>query len=333
MKKKIFGVLTAVAVLSACEGKDVCEQRPEESEKVSLEVVMSSSETTKVSGAGGNEEKSVSNYQVLVYDMSSRMLESYDNPDPTAESVTLQCTTGPKEVVVLANAPDMSAVVSYDAFISKSSFLSENSAGSLVMEGHTSCDISSAVNSVTVDIRRVVSKVVLEGISLDFESETYNDLDFVLKSVYLTNAAADKKYLAKNAEPTTWYNKIVRTSAPEVDGIIYESLSDIELQNKDEYTAKHHFYCYPNPYQEDTFSADVWSPRPTRLVVEAELGGDLYYYPVSLPVLKQNTRYHVSLRIVRPGATSPEQDMGKYAASFTIKVEEWEGPENITETI
>ena len=70
-----------------------------------------------------------------------------------------------------------------------------------------------------------------------------------------------------------------------------------------------------------------------RLVLEAVLGGVQYYYPISLPELKQNTRYHVTLNIVRPGATSPEQDMDKYAVSFKINVEEWKGPENITETI
>ena len=333
MKKKIFYVMAAVALLSACEGKDALEQRPDEREKVSLEVVMSSSETTKVTGAGGDEEKSVSDYQVFVYDRSSGKLEAYDTPDPSAESVTLKCTTGDKDIVVLANAPDMSSKTSYAEFLAATSYLSDNSVGNLVMEGHAACTITSAVNSVTVNVRRVVAKVVLEEIKVDFESDVYDGMDFVLKNAYLTNVAADKKYLADGkAAPTTWYNKVFRTSDAAVDALVFDSLGNTELDNPDEYTDKHHFYCYPNPHVEDTFSTE-WSPRPTRLVVEAQLGDDLYYYPVSLPVLKQNTRYHVSLKIVRPGATSPEQDMDRYAASFTIKVEEWEGPENIEEII
>lgn len=333
MKKKISYVFAAVALLSACEGEDAYEQHPDEREKVSLEVVMSSSETTKITGTGGDEEKSVSSYQVLVYDMSSRMLETFAFPAPSAESVTLQCTTGPKDIVVLANAPDMSSKVSYDAFIAGSSLLTDNSVGSLVMEGHTACDITSAMSSVTVNVRRVVAKVVLEKISVDFESNAYDNMSFVLKNAYLTNVAAEKKYLAQGQEPALWYNKIFRTSVPKVDALVYGSLGDKGLQNPSEYTEKHHFYCYPNPCEEDTFSSEVWSPRPTRLVIEAELGGKLYYYPVSLPVLQQNTRYHVSLNIARPGATSPEQDMERGDASFTIKVEEWEGPKNLTETI
>ena len=322
-----------MALLSACEGKDVLEQDSEVREKVSLEVQMSSSEITKAIGSGGDDESNVSDYQVLVYDMSSRMLETYASPDPSASSVTLQCTTGPKDIVVLANAPDMSKVVSYDAFVASPSLLIDNSAGELVMEGHAECDITSAVNSVTVNVRRVVAKVVLEDITIDFESDAYDAMDFVLKSAYLTNVAADKKYLSEDPKPTIWYNKVFRIPAYEADDLIYENLGNVELHNPQIYSDKHHFYCYPNPYEEDTFSASVWTPRPTRLVVEAELDGKLYYYPVSLPVLKQNTIYNVSLHIVRPGATSPEQDMDRYAASFMIKVEEWEGPENITETI
>ena len=332
MRKKIFYVAAAVAMLSACEGKEAVEQIPDEREKVSLEVVMSSSETTKVSGIGGDEEKAVASYQVLVYDMSSRMLEAFATPKPTDSSVEMECTTGPKEIIVLANAPDVSSKVSYDAFVATSSYLKDNAVGSLVMEGHASCDITSAMSTVTVNIRRIVSKVVLEKVEVDFESDVYDDMDFILKSAYLTNVAAEKKYLAKEETPALWYNQIVRSDATEVDDLVFGDLEDTELENPSEYTDKHHFYCYPNPCDEDSFSSE-WSPRPTRLVVEAELGGELYYYPVALPPLQQNTKYHVSLRIVRPGATSPEQDMDKSDASFTITIEEWEESKGITETI
>ena len=332
MRKKIFYVAAAVAMLSACEGKDAFEQRPDEGEKVSLEVVISSSETTKVSGVGGNEEKAVSDYQVLVYDMSSRMLEAFALPQPSAETVTLKCTTGPKEIVVLANAPDVTSIVSYDAFVATSSYLSNNSVGKLVMEGSVAYEITSALNSVIVNIKRAVAKVVLDKITVDFESGTYDNMDFVLKDVYLTNVAGEKKYLAQGQVPALWYNKIYRTSVTEVDALVYGSLGDTKLQNPSEYAEKHHFYCYPNPCKDDTFSSE-WSPRPTRLVIEAELGGKLYYYPVSLPVLLQNTRYLVSLRIARPGATSPEQDMDRHDATFTINIEEWEAGDDVTEII
>lgn len=331
MNKKIFCAVLAAVVLLACEKVDVVNDAPK-GETTTLKIVMDS-EPTKASGEGGDEEKAISSYQVLIYDMSSRMLEAYATPVPTSTSVSMRCTTGPKEVIVLANAPDVSSIVSYDTFLKTKSLLSDNAVGDLVMEGSASPNLTAAGGSVTVTIRRVVSKIVLDGITTEFELDAYDNMDFILKKVYLTNVAADKCYLSESPEPTSWYNKIVQTSNNAVDAMIYDKISDVNIKDTKKYTTKHHFYCYPNPYQDDTFSADSWTPRPTRLVVEAELGGVLYYYPVSLPELEQNVRYYVSLKIVRPGATSPEQDMDKYAVTFNIVIDDWDGPEDVSETI
>lgn len=331
MKRKIFCAALFALMLVSCEKKNL-PVSGEVKETVPLEIVLASEET-KVAEEGGNEEKSVSDYQVLIYDMSSRMLEAYATPDPAAVSVNMQCTTGPKEVVVLANAPDVRGITSYDTFLKTKSRLADNNIGDLVMEGHASPNLTAAGGTVNVDIRRIVSKVVLDGITVDFELDAYDNMDFILNKVYLTNVAGDKSYLAEDADPASWYNQMVWTSVPEVDAMVYDDLGNLNLKDTRKYLHQHHFYCYPNPYTTDTFAPDVWSPRPTRLVVEATLGNVRYYYPVSLPELKQNTRYYVSLHIIRPGATTPEQDMDKHAVSFKITVEEWKGPENVSETI
>lgn len=332
MKKSILSAAVFAAVLLSCEKAEERNVSSGKRETACLEVKMAPGET-KVSGGGGDEEKSVSSYQVLIFDRTDRMLEAYATPAPTALSVNVQCTTGPKEVVVLANAPDVSSIVSYDTFLKTRSLLSDNAAGALVMEGHASPDLSASGNSVTVDVRRMVSKVVLEKVTVDFEADAYDKMDFILKEVYLTNVAGDKSYLSETADPASWYNKIVRTPDAKVDAMVYEKIGDVNLKATRQYTVQHHFYCYPNPYRQDTFSPVAWSPRPTRLVLVAELGGRTCYYPVSLPELKQNMRYYVTLNIIRPGASSPEQDMKKYPATININIVEWNGLESVTETI
>ena len=328
--KKIFicAAFAAVAMI-ACEKKDVeLSGKPEE--MVNLEIMIPE-EATKVSGAGGNEEKTVVDYQVLIYDATNNMLEAYLLHKDVASTIEMQCTTGPKEIVVMANAPDLSKVVSFNALKQTRSRLSDNAVKKLVMEGHVSQTLKSGSNTVEVALERIVSKVVLSSIKVDFELPVYDAMSFVVKSAYLINAPADKSYLSKTADPTEWYNKLKRESNNSVDAMLYEAVnSTITSPNTD--SNAHHFYCYPNPNKSDTFSTD-WSPRPTRLVVEAELGGTLYYYPVSLPELKQNTQCNVSLTVVRPGATSPEQDMDKYAAVFNIEIKDWYGPDTVTETI
>lgn len=331
MRRKIFVAASVLAAVISCERKEGPQPVNADTDMAMLEVRMQS-EGTKVSGAGGAEENAVSDYQVLVYDMASRSLEAYEKPDHDAVDVQFQCRVGKKEIVVLANAPDMSDMVSYDAFLKAKSYLSDNSEGCLVMEGHAPMDLSVSGGSVTVDLRRMVSKVILDGITVDFEHDEYDELDFVLKKIYLTNVAGDMTYGAETADPDQWYNKIGQTSSEDVDGMILDNLNDVNLKGGTDYTSSHHFYCYPNPYEDDDFSSQ-WSPRPTRLVVEAELGEETFYYPVSLPVLERNNRYHVTLHIVRPGARTPEQDMDRQTASFTINIVGWQGSSSVSETI
>ena len=330
MKKIIFCAAMLASVLVSCVKKESAVSEPQK-EMASLEIRLVSEET-KVAGPGGDEEKSVSNYQIMIFDMSSRMLEAYATPSVTASDISMVCTTGPKEIVVLANAPDVSSIVSYDTFIKTKSLLEHNRIGMLVMEGHAPADLTAAGGTVDVEIRRIISKVVLDGVTVDFESDAYDEMDFVINKVYLTNVAADKTYLSEDADPQLWYNKNAHIAAPEINSLVYQELAGVNLKNSKEYKQQHHFYCYPNPHTEDSFSTE-WDERPTRLVLEATLGGVRYYYPVALPELLQNTRYHVSLHVKRPGATSPEQDMDKYSVSFNITVKEWEGQENVSETI
>ena len=322
----------AAIAMFACEKKEECAPLLSDGDLSVLKVKMVS-EQTKVTGQGSEEEKSIAGYQILVYDMKSRTLEAYATPTAGSEEVSMQCRTGKKEVIVLANAPDVTNILSYDDFVEVRSYLSDNNVGGLVMEGHASPELTIAGETVSVDLKRMVSKIILDEISVDFENDAYDSKDFILKEVYLTNVAGDLTYMAENADPVKWYNKSVRISNDDVDAMIFDTMKDFNMKGNAEYTDSHHFYCYPNPYVEDSFMSDDWTPRPTRLVVEAMLDGELFYYPVVMPKLERNTKYHVSLNIVRPGATSPEQDMDKYAASFKITVLDWQESENISETI
>lgn len=329
MKRKFMCWFMAAVAAVACEREEM-QSGVTADEMVSLEIKIPA-ESTRISGSGGMEEDAVSDYQVFVFDMDTRLAEVYATP--ASGEVTLQCTIGQKEVVVLANAPDLSAILSYDEFLLKRSLLADNSAGHLVMVGHQSTDLTAAVNSLTVHISRIVSKVVLSSLTVDFEQEKYDEMNFVIKEIYLTNVVGDKNYLSGSDVPTIWYNKVTKDLSSPVKSLIHEDVEDINMKGLKDYGRQHCFYCYPNEYVEDDYASAVWTPRPTRLVVEAMLGTELYYYPVSLPELEANNQYQVSLNIVRPGATSPEQDMRKNDAFVNVVVEGWYGPESITERI
>lgn len=317
--RKISSAALAALACIACEKKGDVEEYAD-SEPVTLEVVIPSA-VTKVTSVGN--EEAVSSYQIFVYSSDDSMLETYTTSGGESSSVKLKCTTGQKEIVVLANAPDMKSYVSLASLKSAYSRLEHNDVGSLVMEGSTAVNLT-ASSTVEIQLKRLVAKIRLKNVTLDFDSDAYSDMDFKILSAYLINVPADKKYLgtvsaAQGYGPTEWYNKLGYQSDDAYDSILHDDINEVV---DGEYSDEHVFYCYPNPYQTDDYSS-VWSVRPTRLVVEAELGGVRYYYPVSLPELKQNTAYDVSLVVTRPGKTDVNDEVKKYDETFSIEIVDW----------
>lgn len=318
MKRKIVFAAMVAAVFSACEKKEI-ENTVPEAEPVTLEVKVPVV-PTKVTDVGN--EDAVSSYQIFVYSNDDGMLEAYMAVSGGTSAARVQCTTGSKEIVVLANAPDLKTMTSLSQLKETRSRLEHNGVGNLVMEGSKTV-VLTASSTVEIPLKRLVAKVRLKNVTLDFDSESYAAMDFEITSVYLINVPADRKYLTLASDspaPAEWYNKLKYESDSRYDALLKDVVNSGPI---DSYDREHVFYTYPNPCVNDDYS-DVWSERPTRLVVEARLGGMPYYYPISLPVLKQNTVYDVSLTVTRPGKTEVNDEMQKYEETFNIKVLDWE---------
>ena len=113
----------------------------------------------------------------------------------------------------------------------------------------------------------------------------------------------------------------------------YEELSSpIKLPYSSTWTADKYFYCYPNPTETDS-SEETWSARRTRLVLEATLGGEVMYYPVTLPVIEPNSSYEVTVKITRRGSPSPDIPVTGIAAEFSVDVQNWITKDRIEEII
>ena len=136
----------------------------------------------------------------------------------------------------------------------------------------------------------------------------------------MINVAGNTDY-GVTAKPTQWYNKSGHEDSG-MDALLYMSInssltSSSTLQNEE------YFYVYPNPTASDNSDA-TFSPRFTRLVVEATLGGTKYSDPISLPNLERNKTYTVSsLMITRPGSDNPDKEITSAECPFNIVVEDW----------
>ena len=294
-------------------------------ERVSLKISVPDVETKLISGF---DDQVANNYQIFLFNEDG-IIEDYVSQDsPSAE---FDCTIGKKKIVVFVNAPDYSDVMDCDVLFQEVSLLEDNSPTSFVMSGYTTIELkTNEKRNVNVNVIRKVAKVELSGLEVDIDIPQYSEKTFKILSVYLINVSAQMPYFETTA-PTLWYNKLGYDSENSNE-LIYDDMGGVVVSSESPYTAKNTFYCYPNNTEKDTFDT-IWSPRRTRLVVEAMLGDKTYYYPVTLPTIAQNKIYKVFLTITRPGSESPDSVVDKFTIGCNVAIWDWETGGTVIEEI
>jgi len=240
---------------------------------------------------------------------------------------------GKKTVMAVVNAPDLESIATRNALMTKTSLLSDNSLGSMVMTGEVEAVLQDG-GSISIPVTRIISKVIIKKITSNFTSSTNASKEFRVKSIYLLNVAGDNTYSA-TSEPTIWYNKLqdgYNDTACKSFPLLSDSVNTT-IPYKSSYTNDHSFYCYPNFISEESFEA-TWCPRHTMLVIDATLGSDRVYYPIELPVIGRNKCIIIEeLIITKKGSDQPFKPVQDGSCSVTVQVVPWDIILDYTETI
>lgn len=288
---------------------------------VEIEFRLDAGSLTKVTGG---DDSSVSgdagSIKVLVFDKAGRLL-GYGENEESSSGITMRLATGEARCYAVVNSKaDLSSVASESELLSRVSSLRDNGASSLEMIGSRDMTIT-ASSSVEIPVRRFASKIEIDRISADFKSPAHEAMEFIIKDIYLVNVAGDCTY-AMDGTPSVWYNQLKRTTG-EADELIADIGINATVTRSSPYATGHLFYCYPNPTEEDSHGS-AWSPRYTRLVVDATLGGTLYHYPVNIPKPLPNTLYQITnLTVTGPGSTDPDIPVEKGTITFSITITDW----------
>ena len=337
MKKIAFLAAVAATLCTVACNKNMDAQINEVSdsaqqqERYDLKVNVRSGDLvqTKSTTITAANEITVNNLQVFVF--RGDALDAYATVNNDDE-LTVSCTAGEREVYALVNCPDLSAVSTKTALLATSSLLSGNSGTSFQMIGHQDEVDLPEDSPVTINVHRIASRVVIKKITRAFTVSALAAKSFTIDQIFLTNVAGDINY-GETASPTIWYNKQAYNS--EQAAFTYDAPA-ASLANNASYNTVHNFYAYPNPSSDS--DAAVWSARHTRLVVKATLGTDVYYYPITLPILEANKSYEIEeLILTRPGSGSPDKPVTFEDCTFQINVVGWttvdvtdEGEDDIT---
>ncbi len=332
MKKTIIAAaLVALAGLVACN-KETADVTPApDSVKDAVLTVNVASAQTKASGVTSADEATVNNIQYLVFTKADGKIDAYTKVTPTATntatSATLACSSGEKVVYAIVNADeDYSAVQTKAALLAKVSLLKNNSTTSFVMDGSKEVTLPQT-STVSIDVNRMAARVMVKKITSAFEAVALRNLDMTIDAIYITNVAGEQNLGHSLSTYSVWFNQLAYSTS-DVDALTYEAITGVNLKPESSATSAstevaHSFYAYPNA-SEATTEGGTWSARHTRLVVEATIGEEKVYYPITLPVLESNKSYEINeLIITRRGSSSPDVTVSVADATFDITVKDW----------
>ena len=209
--------------------------------------------------------------------------------------------------------------------------LFDNTFDAPVISGHTDLDLSADAGTYGITVERLVCKAGIRKVSVDFTDPALAEKPFVLKEIFLSNCCRYGRYgsdLSREELPRSeagWYNPMGRNLSE--NRLLTASGLEMPVTPEAPCTVPHFFLFYPNPMDsgQDTH-ATAWSPRCTRMVLEATLGDRTCYYPITLPPVPRNrTCIADEVVIRRAGSPDPEQEVPESVEIvFSTSVEPWE---------
>ena len=306
-----------------------------------VEVVFSVlGEETRVTGTEG--ERAVDNWTLLLY-KDGRLTEA--GTSDSGSAIKKKLAAGDYTTFAVVNPPSSFQAAAFPELSSLTgaeSALQDNAPGRLVMAGSRTVTVP-VPDGVTqqIGVDRLVCKAGIRKISVQFANPLLADRPFILKAIYLTNCYGKSRYGSDLSatdilsDVSCWHNRMGFQSDGGVNGLLSERDIDAALTADKPHLQEHAFYFYPNPLPETLDSrSGTWSRRHTRLVIEAQIGGRTYYYPVTLPASGRNKTYIIEEAVIRKlGSQDPEQDEpGAMDVTFSTSTDDWSPAYTVTET-
>jgi len=289
------------------------------------------------------DEEAINSFQLILF----RGGALYQTASVQGESVTLQLTGGTYDCYAVANSPvDWTGYgnLTAAAFEGTLAALTDNSASSFVMVGKATETVTAAISEIVIGADRLLSRVLLNKVTLDLSGTPYAGQTLTINSIFLTNVNSAVYYGvtpagASLADGRTWYNKLGMQDAPAVNAFLRETSLGIALADGSSTPANnfHYFYACPNPSTAED-PLDTWpsasSQAPcTRLVLECTLAGRTCYYHLNLPGMLCNRSYEIGNCIIKNmGGPDPEHNLETGDVQFSLTVTDWITEPAVNET-
>ena len=272
---------------------------------------------TKASGIDyDRDEKPLGRWAFFIFEHSSGHL-AYRGEVTDEPAATKRLRTGAYDIEVIANYPvtgedavQVSSIGNREDFEALKVSLDQNALGSFVMAGTTVDEDGNRIPLTVVKsegedvqeagicLNRLVSKVIVSGITRNFTSPSLGAKPLIVKGIYLTNVYTQARYASDYADGELetslpfWYNALgwhkqgSASLSEAVDALVGDRDINRTLAQGETANLDVSLYFFPNPTRPSTdIPSSEWTgtARCTRLVIWVQVDGRDYYYPATLP--------------------------------------------------
>lgn len=332
MLKNLFIAVAAAVLVCSCSKEKTGDENLAVQESV-VYITLKNDNGTKAVGSGHGvqaDDNNIGTLEVFVFRVNEGgeddgMLDGYrkftGTELATLANLEVKTTTGRKMIYAVANShrENWAGVMTRSAFESQIADLYEDDVKDFIMIGGKEETLQMA-STVVFSIRRMVARVQLNSVVAAFDGTPYEGYALENVKAYLTNVQGQKYLFDGSGENLKLLNskKYVPgdMAGCTMQGMLYDELA-ASIDDAGHNVA-HYFYCYSNNRTEETET-----DRFTRLVIEGELNGTTYYYPIALKGVERNCCYSIDVRIQRPGSLDPDKDVELGTLDLELEVLGW----------
>ena len=348
IKLLIYSILTTLSISCAKPLEWADPNQPENSpDMVTVLFCARESSGSKVTGVTDESERTIGRWAVFAFDDQSNWVryatsESGDDiPMNLRAGRQYSCYAVVNYSTTGTGALIPSTITAKSQLENKVAYLGDNATGFLMMFGSHTLTPTTGSQECSIQVKRIVSRINITGIGIDFSDKPYlAEKTFILQHVYVTNAYRTTLYgddyamADLSSARTAWYNSggwhRGESAEAAMDALLAQRGINTVITAEAPYAVPLTFYAFPNPttIQEDNHQMDVWTPRCTRLVIEATLGGETMYYQVNVPDMERNHVYSATNIVIRGrGSSDPEIiDIDPSVLDITFDMDDgWDG--------
>lgn len=226
------------------------------------------------------EDKTVNSVDVFVF-KESGSLDVYGHFTSSA-GISLNATVGTRSVAVVVNAHDfnISGITTMTALENAVSCLVAEDLRDFTMFGvNSSVPVASNGGSATVSVSRLVSRVTLANLTVDFSDTPLAGKTITDVSTYIKNVPSAKTMDNRDCSETSYISGLSYAGTVEMTGLLKDGIGNVA--DGASHGTDHNFFSY-----ERSSVSDMSGAGCVRLVIRGSIDGEVYYWSVPVNTVK-----------------------------------------------